>query len=117
MNPVDRLSIRIGNTFSYVFLIAVALTCYEVFMDYVFRAPTIWVHDSTVMLSAIGFLFGGAYALQQDAHIRITSVYQNFSPAVQRWCDIIGLLLTLFYQSSKYEYNLNRSLKYLLHLK
>ena len=97
MNPVDRLSVWIGNTFSYVFLIAVALTCYEVVMDFVFRAPTIWVHDSTVMLSAVGFLFGGAYALQQDAHIRITSIYQKFSPAMQRWCDIIGLLLTLFY--------------------
>lgn len=97
MNPVDRLSVWIGNTFSYVFLIAVALTCYEVFMDFVFRAPTIWVHDSTIMLSAIGFLFGGAYALQQDAHIRITSIYQKFSPAAQRWCDIISLVLTLFY--------------------
>jgi TRAP-type mannitol/chloroaromatic compound transport system permease small subunit len=97
LNPIDRLSIWIGNTFSYVFLIAVALTCYEVVMDFVFRAPTIWVHDSTIMLSALGFLFGGAYALQQDAHIRITSLYQKFSPNAQRWCDAIGLLLALFY--------------------
>ena len=66
-------------------------------MDYVFRSPTIWVHDSTIMLSSIGFLFGGAYALQQDAHIRITSLYMKFSPAVQRWCDAIGLALALFY--------------------
>ena len=97
MNPVDRLSIWIGNTFSWVFLIAVALTCFEVIMDFVFNAPTIWVHDSTVMLSALGFLFGGAYALQQDAHIRITSIYQIFSPSLKRWCDIIGYVLALFY--------------------
>ena len=97
MNPVDRLSIWIGNTFSWVFLIAVVLTCYEIFMDSVFDAPTIWVHDSTVMLSALGFLFGGAYALQQDAHIRITSIYQKFSPNLKRWCDILGYVLALFY--------------------
>ena len=97
MNPIDRLSTWIGNTFSYVFLIAVALTCFEVIMDYAFRSPTIWVHDSTIMLSALGFVFGGAYALQQDAHIRITSLYQKFSPAAKRWCDAFGLVLALFY--------------------
>ena len=96
-NAIDRLSIRIGNAFSYVFLVAVALTCFEVIMDYVFRSPTIWVHDSTIMLSSIGFLFGGAYALQQNAHIRITSLYERFSPGAQRICDIVGLLLALFY--------------------
>ncbi len=97
MNPIDRLSLWIGNTFSYVFLVAVALTCFEVVMDYAFRSPTIWVHDSTIMLSAIGFLFGGAYALQQDAHIRITSVYERLPPGAQRWCDAIGLLVALVY--------------------
>lgn len=97
MNPIDRVSVWIGNTFSYVFLIAVALTCFEVIMDYVFRSPTIWVHDSTIMLTSIGFLFGGAYALQQDAHIRITSLYDRFAPGAQRWCDAIALVVALLY--------------------
>lgn len=97
MNPVDRLSVWIGRTFSYVFLIAVALTCLEILLDYLFRAPTIWVHDTTIMLSAIGFLFGGAYALQLRAHIRITSVYDRFPPGVRHWCDAIAIVVALAY--------------------
>lgn len=97
MTPVDRLSVWTGKAFSYVFLIAVALTCLEVVLDYLFRSPTIWVHDTTIMLSAIGFLFGGAYALQLRAHIRITSLYDRFSPRLQHWCDAVALIVALSY--------------------
>lgn len=97
LTVIDRVSIWIGETFCYVFLIAVVLTCYEVFMDFVFRSPTIWVHDSTVTLSSIGFLLGGAYAMQRGSHIRITSVYMLFPHKVQRVCDVIAMVLTLVY--------------------
>ena len=67
---VDRLSRAIGNRLAWLFLISAILTCYEVVMDAVFRAPTIWVHDTTLMMSATCFLFGGAYAMQRRDHIR-----------------------------------------------
>ena len=66
-------------------------------MDSVFRAPTIWVHDSTVMMSATCFLFGGAYALQRREHIRITFLYDAFGPRAQYACDLVGLVLALIY--------------------
>jgi TRAP-type mannitol/chloroaromatic compound transport system permease small subunit len=94
---VDRVSRTVGNTLSWLFLVSVLLTCYEVLMGSAFRAPTIWVHDATTMMSATCFLLGGAYALQGGHHIRITFVYDLMPPPAQRLCDLIGLLLTLIY--------------------
>ena len=95
--PVDRLSRALGDRLAWLFLISVALTCYEVMMDSVFDAPTIWVHDATVMLGAICFLFGGAYALQRRDHIRITFIYDALPRRAQRVCDLIGLVTGLVY--------------------
>ena len=95
--PVDRLSRALGDRLAWLFLISAALTCYEVMMDAVFNAPTIWVHDTTIMMSATCFLFGGAYALQRRDHIRITFLYDALPPYLQRACDLVGLLCGLIY--------------------
>jgi TRAP-type mannitol/chloroaromatic compound transport system permease small subunit len=94
---VDRVSRTVGEKLSWLFLVSVVLTCYEVLMGWVFRAPTIWVHDTTIMMSATCFLLGGAYALQGGHHIRITFVYDLMPPGARRLCDLIGLLLALVY--------------------
>jgi TRAP-type mannitol/chloroaromatic compound transport system permease small subunit len=94
---IDPISRRVGNTLSWLFLISVVISCYEVLMSSVFRSPTIWVHDSATMMSATCFLFGGAYALQRGDHIRITFVYDLLPPRGQRVCDVIGLSLALIY--------------------
>jgi TRAP-type mannitol/chloroaromatic compound transport system permease small subunit len=96
-NLVDRTSLAVGNTLSWLFLLSVLLTCYEVFMGSVFRAPTIWVHDATTMMSATCFLVGGAYALQRGDHIRITFVYDMLPRWARRSCDLAGLILALLY--------------------
>ena len=94
---VDRLSRALGDRLAWLFLISTALTCYEVMMDSVFDAPTIWVHDATIMLGAICFLFGGAYALQRRDHIRITFIYDALPRRAQRVCDLISLVTGLIY--------------------
>ncbi len=97
LRSVDRLTRAIGDRLAWLFLISAALTCYEVLMDWVFRAPTIWVHDTTLMMSATCFLFGGAYALERREHIRITFLYDALPRALQRVCDLIGLMVGLVY--------------------
>lgn len=96
-HSIDRLSRAVGDRLAWLFLIAAALTCLEVFLDWVFRSPTIWVHDSTIMMSATCFLFGGAYALERRDHIRITFLYDMMSPGLRGWCDRLTMTLTLVY--------------------
>jgi TRAP-type mannitol/chloroaromatic compound transport system permease small subunit len=95
--PIDRASQALGNKLAWLFLLAALLSCYEVAMDSLFRAPTIWVHDLTIMLCATCFLFGGAYALTRGDHIRITFVYDLLPPRLRLVCDLIGLCLALVY--------------------
>jgi TRAP-type mannitol/chloroaromatic compound transport system permease small subunit len=97
LHPIDRLSRAIGNRLAWLFLIAAGLTCLEVFLDWVFRSPTIWVHDTTIMMSATCFLLGGAYALERRDHIRITFLYEMMSPRLRLWCDRLTLTFTLVY--------------------
>ena len=95
LTPVDRLSLWLGRTLAWVFLIGVALTAWEVMMRYVFNSPTIWVHDLVIALSALAFIFGGAYALQRAEHIRISSLYDRMPGLWRRTCDLLNALAVI----------------------
>lgn len=99
LTPVDRLSRYIGEKISWLYLIAVIFSVYEVVRDSIFGAPTIWVHDLTIMLCAVCFLLGGAYAMQRREHIRITAVYEFLPRKIKRWLDIVSLVLALIYMA------------------
>ena len=96
-NPVDRLSRFLGDHLSYLFLVTVGITAYEVVMRYVFNAATVWVMQVAIFLSAICFIFGGAYAMEQGRHIEITSVYDAVRPSVRRVLDMIRRIVTVIY--------------------
>ena len=94
---VDRLSRRLGEAACWLFLAAAAISVYEVLMDWMFRAPSVWVHDSTIMLCSTAFMLGGAYAMQRREHVRITVVYDRMGPGAKRACDLLTLSLALVY--------------------
>ena len=95
--PIDRLSRRLGESACWLFLVAAAISVYEVLMDWLFRAPSVWVHDSTIMLCATAFMLGGAYSMHRREHVRITVVYDLLSPRARRRCDLVTLSLALIY--------------------
>ena len=100
LTPVDRLSLWLGRTLAWVFLIAVALTAWEVLMRYVFNSPTIWVHDLVIALSALAFIFGGAYSLQRAEHIRISTLYDRMPPLWRRGCDLLNALAIIVFMAA-----------------
>jgi TRAP-type mannitol/chloroaromatic compound transport system permease small subunit len=97
LDSIDRLTRTAGNAAAWLFLLAAVIACYEVAMDSVFGAPTIWVHDATIMLTAICFLLGGAYAMQSRSHIRITVIYDLLPAGLRRICDILGGVVVAAY--------------------
>jgi TRAP-type C4-dicarboxylate transport system permease small subunit len=94
---VDRLSRTIGDALSILFLVAVVLTCYEVVMRYAFDAPTIWVHDVVIALSAVGFVIGGAVASQRRNHIQMASFTHRVPLRWRRGLDLVGHGLAAVY--------------------
>ena len=53
---------------------------YEVVLRYAFNAPTIWVHDMVIVLTAVCFVFGGALASQRASHIQVASFADRARP-------------------------------------
>jgi TRAP-type mannitol/chloroaromatic compound transport system permease small subunit len=94
---IDRIARRTGEWFSYLFLACMLIIAYEVIARYGLNAPTIWAHDLTIALCAVGFLMSGLYTLRRRAHIRISLVYDRLPARVRRWLDVInGLIMLVF---------------------
>ncbi|WP_207436391.1 TRAP transporter small permease subunit, partial [Sabulibacter ruber] len=53
---IDRISAWVGKTFAWCILLLTLAISYEVFMRYVFRAPTFWVYDASYMLYGALFM-------------------------------------------------------------
>ncbi|PYE85378.1 TRAP transporter small permease subunit [Pseudoroseicyclus aestuarii] len=87
-DPLSAWLAPLGRVVSLAFLFITAITFLEVVLRYGFNAPTQWVHETTIALTAICFAFGGAYCLALDRHIRVVLIYDALSPALRRWFDV-----------------------------
>ncbi|CCN46732.1 putative TRAP-type C4-dicarboxylate transport system, small permease component [Vibrio nigripulchritudo MADA3029] len=89
LNYLDRLVVKVGHTISFLFLVSALVIFYEVIQRYVFDSPTFWVHETTVMIGALLFVYGGSHCVAKDKHIRVVIIYDAVSPKVRRWLDVI----------------------------
>lgn len=92
-----RLTRTVGEGASWLYLVVVGITAYEVTMRYLFNAPTLWVHELSVALAATCFVIGGPLVHQERKHITISFVYDHMSPVVRRWARALSSLLTLVF--------------------
>ncbi len=93
---IDRLNRFLGETFCWLYLVAVVATAYEVVMRYLFNAPTDWAFELTILLCAIGYLLAGGYVTQKNAHIAITSLFALAPPRLRHalaiFADLVGIV-------------------------
>ena len=94
---LDRAVRGIGEAASLVFLAAVALTFYEVILRYFFNAPTTWVHEVSIFLTAAAFIIAGSYTLQRKDHIRISLVFDMLPARGRRLLTVVNLLIALYF--------------------
>jgi len=86
-----------GRWVSYFYIAIVAITGFEVVMRYFFLSPTIWVHETSMMLGSSAFLIGGIYVLRSNDHIRITFLYEICPPRGRWWLDRLANLICAAY--------------------
>jgi TRAP-type C4-dicarboxylate transport system permease small subunit len=77
-----------GLPFAVGIVIAMLILINEVVLRYVFNAPTIWAHETTIFLCGAAFLYGGLYCTARDRHIRVVLIYDALSPRLRRGFDI-----------------------------
>ena len=93
---VDQISTWIGKTAGWCILILTFTTSYEVFMRYLFLAPTEWAFDASYMLYGTLFMMGGAYTLARNAHVRGDFIYRAWAPRKQALMDLVLYFLFFF---------------------
>jgi len=95
LNRIDGWIIATGQLLSGVFLISAGIIFFEIIARYVFNSPTSWVHETTTLLCALLFAFGGSHCLAKNSHIRIGLVYEAVSPKIRRYLDIFISFMTM----------------------
>jgi len=92
---IDTINLWVGRIVCVLTIPLFAVMVYEVFVRYVFVAPTAWAYDLSRMIAGALFMLGAAYALSKGVHIRADFIYRNFSVRAQGRVD--ALLYLLFY--------------------
>ncbi|WP_316014149.1 TRAP transporter small permease [Roseobacter sp. HKCCA0434] len=86
---LGRIVERGGILFAAGIVIAAFILIQEVVLRYVFNAPTIWAHETTIFLSGLAFVYGGLLCTARDKHIRVVLIYDAVGPRIRRALDII----------------------------
>jgi TRAP-type mannitol/chloroaromatic compound transport system permease small subunit len=92
---IDTMSLWVGHVVCWLTIPMLFAMVYEVFMRYVFVAPTMWAYDISRMLYGAMFMLGAGYALSRGVHIRADFIYRNWSEKTQGRVDL--LLYLMFY--------------------
>lgn len=92
---IDRFSRLVGQVVCWLTIPLFGAMVVEIFLRYVFVAPTIWAYDMSRMMYGALFMLGAGYALSRGVHIRADFIYRNFTPRMQGAID--GTLYILFY--------------------
>lgn len=90
---LGRLIDRIGLFFAAGIVASMVILINEVVLRYVFNAPTIWAHETTIFLCGIAFIYGGLYCSAHDQHIRVVLIYDVVPPRIRRVFDIVISLI------------------------
>ncbi|WP_246832887.1 MULTISPECIES: TRAP transporter small permease subunit [unclassified Thalassospira] len=83
----------LGSIFAIGFLCSMAALIFEICMRHIFNAPTIWAHETTTFLCAMGFVFAGLFCASRNQHIRVVIIYDMVSPKARRILNIVISLI------------------------
>lgn len=94
---LNQWIVSIGYKLSILFLVCTLIIIIEIVARYIFNSPTMWVHETTVLISSFLFLYAGSFTLSQDKHIRITMLHNLLSPKLKYYVDSFVLGVCIIY--------------------
>ncbi len=80
---------------SYLALILVLITVYDVILRYFFMAGSVAVQELEWHVFSLMFLLSAAYTLDEDGHVRVDVIYSRRSPRYRAIVDLLGSLFFL----------------------
>ena len=92
LKVIGKIIDALGNFCSILMLLMIANVFYDVIMRYFFNDVSIGMQELEWHLFAAMFMFGIAYTLKEDAHVRVDIFYDKMSARKQSMINIFGAL-------------------------
>lgn len=92
-NKLETFSKKEGEISSFLIYPLLLVVVYEVFMRYVFNAPTAWGFEATTFLYGLHFMFGLTYTDLYDGHVKVDIFTSYLSKHIQTILKIITNLV------------------------
>ena len=86
---IDNINDWTGRSVSYLMPAFVLFISYEVIVRYVFKAPTIWIEESVLLVYGPYIMLGAGFNLLYNAHIKVDILYSRWPLRTQAIVDIV----------------------------
>jgi TRAP-type mannitol/chloroaromatic compound transport system permease small subunit len=90
---LEKILNSLGNVCSLLMILMILNVFYDVVMRYLFNDVSIAMQELEWHLFAAMFMFGVAYTLKEDGHVRVDVFYEKMSEFYQAVINIGGSLL------------------------
>ena len=97
VNTIDKISKICGFIGAPLPFFCAILIVYEIVMRTILEMPTPWVAETTAMLCAACYFFGGAWNIKQDGHIRVDIIYTTLRPRVKAGVSCLNFFFFALY--------------------
>lgn len=97
LRAIDLLNEWVARTVSWIVVLIIATTIYEVIMRYLFNAPTNWVFEFNYLIHGPYFLLLGAYTYAINGHVNVDIVYGRLTTRTKAIVDLFTMPLFFFF--------------------
>ncbi|SMB85122.1 TRAP-type mannitol/chloroaromatic compound transport system, small permease component [Desulfonispora thiosulfatigenes DSM 11270] len=94
---IDLMAEYLGRIGWVLVIYCMSLGLFDVIMRYAFNKPSLWIGTTIQYAMVLLACVSGAYALNNDAFVKLDVFYASFSPKVKAICDIATYALTFLY--------------------
>ena len=105
---IDQISEIAGRIAAWMFFAVGIFITYEVFMRYVFTAPTIWVDETARIMQIWAAYLAGGFALKHREMIVIDVAFRNPDTVLRKFVETFALLVIVVFclVAAKYGFDL-----------
>jgi TRAP-type mannitol/chloroaromatic compound transport system permease small subunit len=90
---LDKFTDMIGYIAATAMILMLINVFYDVVMRYFFKNSSIGMQELEWHLFSVVFLFGMAYALKENGHVRVDMFYDTMKPKKQAFINVVGSII------------------------
>ena len=108
---VEKANEWIAKAVSWLIVLIILATSYEVVMRYIFKSPTIWSFEFNYLVFGIYFMLAGAYTYATGNHVNVDILYGRLNPRGRAFLDLLTaplffvFITVMLYQGCKFFWN------------